>query len=46
VVAFVAQVRGEDGKIWRYNQKGIGDELVRIQLKATGVFDPTKDKEK
>jgi hypothetical protein len=46
VVAFVAQFRGEDGKIWRYNQKAIGDELGRIQLKVTGVFDPTKDKEK
>jgi hypothetical protein len=46
VVAFVAQVRGEAGKIWRYNQKAIGDELGRIQLKVTGVFDPTKDKEK
>jgi hypothetical protein len=46
VVAFVAQVRGEDGKIWRYNQKAIGDELGRIQLKVTGVFDATKDKDK
>jgi len=46
VAAFVAQVRGEDGKIWRYNQKAIGDELGRIQLKVTGVFDPTKNKEK
>jgi hypothetical protein len=44
VVAFVAQVRGEDGKIWRCNQKEIGDELTRIQLKAAGVFDPIKIK--
>ncbi len=43
VVAFVAQVRGEDGRIWRFNQKAVADELGRIQLKVAGVFDATKE---
>jgi hypothetical protein len=44
VVVFVAQVRGDDGKIWRFDQKAIVDELGRIQLKVADVLEPTKDK--
>jgi hypothetical protein len=43
IVAFVAQVRTGDGKIWRYNDKAVGAELDRIQLQVTtGVLEPTK----
>lgn len=45
VVAFVAQVRTGDGKIWRYQDKKIGEELNKIQLKVTiGTLDPSKEK--
>jgi hypothetical protein len=44
VVAFVAHVRTADGKIWRYQDKPISEELNRIRLKVTsGVLDPTKE---
>lgn len=46
VVAFVARVRTEDSTIWRFDAKVISDELARIRLKATGVLEPTKVKEK
>src|ERR1019366_6854838 len=36
-VAFVSAVRTADGKIWRYNQKAVTDELERIQLKAADI---------
>ncbi len=45
VVAFVAQVRTSDGKIWRYDEKAVNSELGKIEVKvATGVLEPTKDK--
>ena len=45
VVAFVAQVRSSEGSIWRYNEKRLGEQLRKIQLRVTsGVLDPTKDK--
>lgn len=44
-VAFVAQIRTSDGKIWRYNQKSVSDELLRIQLKAADIdLNPKKEK--
>lgn len=45
VVSFVAQIRTESGKIWRYNDKAISEELNKVRLKiSTGVLDPTKEK--
>ena len=44
-VAFVAELRTSDGKIWRYNQKAINDELTRVQLKASDT-DLNRKKEK
>ena len=38
VVAFVAQVRGEDGSVWRYSQKAIEEELGRVRLTVEGAF--------
>lgn len=46
VVAFVAQVRTEDRTVWRFNHKAVGDELECVHLRATGVLEPTKAKEK
>ena len=44
VVVFVAQVRTVDGKIWRYQDKPISEELNKIRLKVTtGVLEPTKE---
>lgn len=44
VVVFVAQARTVDGKIWRYQDKPISEELNKIRLKVTtGVLDPTKE---
>jgi hypothetical protein len=43
VVAFVAQVRTQSGKIWRYQDKALSQELGKIKLQASaGVLDPTK----
>ena len=36
-VAFVAEARTSDGKIWRYNPKAISDELLKIQSKAADI---------
>lgn len=45
VVAFVAQVRSADGKVWRHEEKAISDELAKIRLAAgSGVLDPSKEK--
>jgi hypothetical protein len=45
VVAFVANVRTADGKIWRYNERTITDELARLNLKiAAGGLTPTETK--
>lgn len=44
VVAFVAQIRTASGKIWRYNEKAIEEELSKIRLKvSTGVLEPSKE---
>ncbi len=44
VVAFVAQVRSGDGKIWRYDANAVGERLKAIQLQATsGILDPTTE---
>lgn len=45
VISFVAQVRTASGKLWRYNDKVVEEELSKIQLKvSTGVLEPTKEK--
>lgn len=45
VVSFVAQVRTQSGKLWRYNDKVIGEELNRVRLKvSSGVLDLSKEK--
>ncbi|GJQ22186.1 MAG: hypothetical protein HBSIN02_25410 [Bacteroidia bacterium] len=45
VVSFVAQVRTQSGKLWRYNEKAIGEEMSKVRLKvSSGVLDPTKEK--
>ncbi len=44
-VAYVAQVRTGDGKIWRYNAKGIARELAKVEIKIdAGLLEPTKEK--
>jgi hypothetical protein len=44
VAAFVAQVRTEDGKIWRYDDKAINEALARIHLKVAHVdLNPNKE---
>lgn len=35
VVAFVAQVRTADGKVWRYDEDAIAEELLKIQIQTT-----------
>ena len=45
VAAFVAQVRAEDGKIWRYDHKAVTEALARIHLKVADVdLNPSKEK--
>ena len=45
VVSFVAQIRTASGKIWRYDNRGIEDELSKIQFKVTtGDLEPSKEK--
>jgi hypothetical protein len=42
-VAFVANVRTADGKLWRSEDKAITAELVKIRLTAgSGILDPSK----
>lgn len=44
-VAFVSNVRTLEGRIWRFQEKGITDELGKIRLSVeSGVLDPTKEK--
>jgi hypothetical protein len=44
-VAFVAYVRNSEGKVWRYQDKAITNELAKIRLTAgAGVLDPSKEK--
>jgi hypothetical protein len=43
VVVFVAQARTKDGRVWRYNDKSISTELIRIRLQVSaGTLEPTK----
>ncbi|GIW44045.1 MAG: hypothetical protein KatS3mg077_1327 [Candidatus Binatia bacterium] len=45
IVSFVARVRTQSGKIWRYNEKVIGEELNKVRLKvSSGVLEPSKEK--
>ncbi|HEY3568241.1 MAG TPA: hypothetical protein VGP73_09940 [Thermoanaerobaculia bacterium] len=45
VIAFVAHVRGQSGRLWRFREKQISDQLTRIDLLvSSGALDPTKDK--
>ena len=44
VIVFIAQVRTADGKLWRYQDKLISEELNKIRLKVTtGVLEPNKE---
>jgi hypothetical protein len=44
VVAFVAQVRTVAGKIWRFDEPSVMQELVRLNLKiSSGSLEPTKE---
>jgi len=44
VVSFVAQVRTEDGKIWRYNEEGLEEELQKVRLQIMeGLLVPKKE---
>lgn len=44
VVAFVANARMADGKVWRANEKKLGDALAKLNVKVTsGALEPTKD---
>lgn len=45
VGAFVANVRTAGGKIWRFDEKSVGSELARLNLKVSeGSLEPTKEK--
>jgi hypothetical protein len=45
-VAFVANARTAEGRIWGYKEKPLSDELARIELLATGgVLNPVKEKQ-
>jgi hypothetical protein len=44
-VVFVTSVRTSEGKIWRFDQKAVFDELARTQLKAADIeINPSKEK--
>jgi hypothetical protein len=44
VASFVAHVRTASGKIWRYNEKRIGEELAKLNLRVSaGALEPPKE---
>ena len=45
VVSFVAQVRTADGKVWRYDERAVTEQLQKIKLKlGSGGLEPEKIK--
>ncbi len=47
VVSFVANARTATGKVWRFSDKKIGDEIAKLNLKVSaGALEPTKDEKK
>jgi len=47
VVAFVANARLASGKLWRFNEKAVSEELAKLNLKVTsGALEPTKEERK
>ena len=46
-VAFVANVRTASGHVWHFNDKRVGEELAKLNLKVTsGSLEPTKEERK
>src|ERR1051325_5631154 len=46
-VAFVANVRLASGKLWRFNEKAVSDELAKLNLKVTSAaLEPTNEERK
>jgi len=44
IVSFVGNARTANGRVWKYREKPISEELNKIRLSVTsGVLDPTKD---